>query len=163
MSYSQSVLDMNVLLSPTEIGGNGKTKLNLQKRVAGYIEGKCISEGYVRPNSVLVVEYSTGMVKSEKIEFTVIFSCDTCYPSEGLVLTNCKVRSVTKAGVHANVVDKHKNVPMTVFVIRDHYIEDPRFQAITEDQLINVKVIGSRFELNDPYVEVIASLENEVE
>jgi len=157
--YLNSILEMNVLLMPTEIGSGNRTRENLRDRVGLYIEGKCISEGYVRPQSVKVLQYSSGMVKSDKIEFTVIFECDTCYPVEGQVLKKCRVRSVTKAGIHAEVQDSYKNIPINIFIIRDHYIQDERFHKIEEDANIDVKVIGSRFELNDPCVEVIASLE----
>ena len=53
------------------------------------------------------------------------------------------------------------NVPVTVFIARDHSISDVAFQKITENELgkkVDVKVIGTRFELNDECVEVLGVL-----
>ena len=36
---------------------------------------------------------------------------------EGMWLNDCKVKSVTKAGIHANVYDDDNNVPVTVMVM----------------------------------------------
>ena len=159
--YMSSMLEMNVLLSPTEIGiyrGINKTKENLQTTIAYFVEGKCISEGYVQPKSVSIVNYSSGMVKGDKIEFCVVFQCKTCLPVEGMWIYQCKVKSVTKAGIHANVFDEQNNIPATVFVVRDHFMELPYFNTIKENDTIDIRVIGTRFELNDSCIEVLGNL-----
>ena len=47
---------------------------------------------------------------------------------------------------------------MVVFIARDHYYKNKYFSSIKEDQQITIKVIGTRFELNDKYISVIADL-----
>lgn len=155
--YATNLLEMKITLLMSEIGTN-KTKVNLQKTISHFIGGKCIEEGYVQPNSIEVKSYSSGSLKGERVEFHVVFACKTYHPVEGAWIHNCKVKSVTKAGIHANIFDSQGNIPATVFVIRDHFINDPYFGQIKEEDVINVKVIGSRFELNDPCVEVLGNL-----
>ena len=158
--YMKNLLEMKVTLLPMEIGEN-QTKTNLLNVIKNTIENKCIREGYVRPKSTNIRNYSSGLVKGEYIEFTVVFECYTCNPVEGTILTNCIIKSVTKAGIHCNVVDEYNNVPVTVFVARDHQIADTSFQKLSDNdigQSINVKVVGNRFELNDDCVEVLGSL-----
>jgi hypothetical protein len=46
-----------------------------------------------------------------------------------------------------------------VFVAKDHNNLSAAFHAVKTGDTIQVKVIGTRFELNDPYICVIASLE----
>jgi hypothetical protein len=140
-----------------EIGEN-ITKDNLKNRIAYQIEGKCVDEGWVKPNSIKIHSYSSGMVKGEYIEFTVVFECQVCNPVEGTWLTGCEVKSITKAGIHANVYDDARNLPCTVFVARDHFLENKYFQSIKEKDSISVKVIGTRFELNSRCIDIIASL-----
>ena len=70
----------------------------------------------------------------------------------------CTCKTITKAGIHAQVIDNDGNSPITVFVARDHHHLDNRFNAIKEDTNIKVRVIGVRYELNDPYICVIARL-----
>ena len=157
--YSTVLLEMNVLLLPNELGTT-QTKENLKKTIAHFIEGKCNAEGYIKPKSVDIKnrQYSSGIVKGDKVEFNVVFECKVCNPVEGMWLNDCKVKSVTKAGIHANVYDDDNNVPVTVFVIRDHFAIKPGFDDIKEDDTISVKVIGTRFELNDNCIEVIGEL-----
>jgi DNA-directed RNA polymerase subunit E'/Rpb7 len=158
--YIKNLLEIKIALLPMEIGEN-QTKTNLQHIIKSKLEGKCIREGYVKPGTINVRNYSSGLVKGERIEFTVIFECYTCSPAEGTVLSECVIKSVTKAGIHCNVLDEMNNVPVTVFIARDHSISDVAFQKITENELgkkVDVKVIGTRFELNDECVEVLGVL-----
>jgi hypothetical protein len=69
-----------------------------------------------------------------------------------------KTKTVTKAGIHAEVEDYDGNIPITVFVARDHNLSNPIFHTVNDNDVIIVKVIGIRYELNDPYVCVIASI-----
>ena len=155
--YVQNLLEMKVVLLMTQIGQHN-TKQNLEKTIANFISGKCIEEGYVQPGSIKVKTYSSGTLKNDMIEFHVIFDCKTYSPAEGSWIHQCKVKSVTKAGIHANVYDSQNNIPATVFVIRDHFANDAYFNSIKEDDIIDIKVIGVRFELNDPFVEVLGNL-----
>ena len=153
--YMRSVLNMKVILSITEIG---KTlKQNLESKIISKIGGKCISDGYIKPNSIKLISYSSGSIASDIIEFHVIFECMVCMPVEGMLM-ECTCKTVTKAGIHANVIDDEGNKPVTVFIARDHHYIDDRFQSIKENTRLTVKVIGIRFELNDLGICVIAKL-----
>ena len=156
--YSTNLLEMKVTLLMTQIGTGNMTKNNLQKTIKHFIEGKCVEEGYVQPGSVSINTYSSGSLKGERVEFHVIFSCNTYNPVEGSWINNCKVKSVTKAGIHANVFDSKHNIPANVFIIRDHFGTSDYFNKVREDDTVNVKVIGCRFELNDTCVEVLGNL-----
>ena len=155
--YFTNLLEMKVILNMNQIGTT-VTKTNLKSSIDTFISGKCIEEGYVQPNSIEIKSYSVGNLKSNLIEFHVVFECKTYNPAEGSWISNCKVQSVTKAGIHANTFDRNNNIPATVFVIRDHFSENKYFQDIKEDDLIDIKVIGTRFELNDRCVEVLGDL-----
>lgn len=153
--YLKSLLTQKVVLSINEIGNN--LKQNLEKKIAYKIEGKCIVEGFIKPNSVNIVNYSSGTVNAGNVEFQVLFECMICHPAEGMLM-ECVAKTITKAGIHAEVVDKDGVVPVTVFVARDHNYNDVNFNNVAENAKILARVIGIRFELNDPYISVIAKL-----
>jgi hypothetical protein len=155
--YSRNVLELKVILLSQEIGEN-KTNKNLKQKVVNQIEGKCIQEGFVKPNSVQLLKYSAGLVKTQYIEFSVVIECKTCNPTEGLLLYDCVCTSVTKGGIHANIYDNQNNIPVTVYIHRDHFAENRVFQSIQKDDIFDIKVIGARFELNDPCVEIIGEI-----
>jgi DNA-directed RNA polymerase subunit E'/Rpb7 len=154
--YIKSLLTSKVSLSITAVGKN--VKENLTKKILSRIENKCIENGYIKPNSINIISYSSGIVVGDNIDFIIIYECMVCNPVEGVVLS-ATVKTITKAGVHAVVNDSDGNTPITVFVAREHHHNEEQFSAIRENSSISVKVVGARFELNDPYVYVIASLE----
>lgn len=152
--YITSVLTQKVHLSINEIGKN--VKQCLEQKLIQQNEGKCISQGFIKPNSVSVLNYSSGLIHSPYTEFHVVFECSICYPVENM-LVECTVKTITKAGIHAEVID-NDIVSMVVFIAKDHYNTNNYFNSIKENAKITVKVIGVRFELNDPYISVIAEL-----
>ena len=153
--YLKSLLNQKVTLAITEIGNN--LKQNLERKIASKIEGKCIVEGFVRPQSVQVVTYSSGVVNSAYVVFYVVFECMISRPVEGMLI-ECKAKTITKAGIHAEVEGEDGVVPITVFIARDHNYNDIHFNNVKDNQDILVRVFGVRYELNDPYICVIAKL-----
>lgn len=153
--YMKSTLETKIMLDIKEVGKNIKT--NLEAKLVKRIAGKCIHEGYIQPKSIKIVKYSSGLIVNNNIEFCVLFDCMCCLPVEGMEI-ECTCKTITKAGIHAQVIDADGNIPITVFVARDHHHLDNRLQAIKEDSNIKVSVIGVRYELNDPYICIIAKL-----
>tara|TARA_B100000902_G_C27294447_1_gene909096 strand:+ start:700 stop:1275 length:576 start_codon:yes stop_codon:yes gene_type:complete len=153
--YVPSVLTSKVSLHITEVGQNLKT--SLQNVISQKNEGKCIVEGYIKPNSVKVINYSSGVVCGEMITFETMYECMVSHPVEGMLI-ECEAKTITKAGIHAEVIDDEGNVPITVFIARDHHYTQSYFNNVKENEKIKVSVIGIRFELNDPYICAIAKL-----
>jgi hypothetical protein len=119
-----------------------------------HLEGRCIKEGYVRPETTKVVTYTSGGVHGTIIEFRVLFMVQVCHPYEGMRLT-CTVESVSKIGIRA-VIRKGQN-PIVVYLTRELnpsiYMEDYEI-----DQVIEVSVLGHRFEMRDPFISVLGFL-----
>jgi len=156
--YIPSMLNKKVCLAISEIGKN--VKQNLEKKLRNNIEGKCIPEGYIRQGSVTIITYSSGNVLNGQVEFQVTLECQICYPVEG-TLIECLAKTITKAGIHGEVKDDDGNVPINVFIARDHHISDNYFTRIKEGDKFTASVIGVRFELNDPYITSVASLKKD--
>jgi DNA-directed RNA polymerase subunit E'/Rpb7 len=153
--YIQSMLTMKIVLPIVEVGKN--VKENLEKIISKRNEGKCIAEGFIRPGSIKVIRYSSGNVSGPYVEFDTVFECMICHPVEGMLI-ECDVKTITKAGIHAEVTDTAGAVPITAFVARDHHFNDRAFGEIKENAKIVVRVVGVRFELNDPYICVLGQL-----
>lgn len=156
--YIRSILTQKIILSINEVGRN--TKQNLEKKIVSKNEGKCIEEGFIRPNSVKIISYSSGLVNSENIEFQAVFECMICHPVEGMII-QCTSKNITKAGIHAEVITENNVIPITVFIARDHHNTNKYFNAIKENMDIMIRVIGVRFEINDEYICVIGQLLDE--
>ena len=72
------------------------------------------------------------------------------------MIINCFAENITKAGIRALITKE--NSPLLIFVARDHNYMSSYFNSVKENDNIKVKVIGQRFELNDKYISIIASL-----
>lgn len=155
--YINSTLTMRIPLTINEVGRN--IKQNLERMISKSIEGRCVAEGFIKPSTINVVSFSSGTINNNKVEFQTVFECKICYPVEGMWI-ECMTKTITKAGVHAEVVDKEGNIPITVFVARDHHYTDKQFSMLKEGEKIIVRIVGVRFELNDPYICVIGKLMN---
>ena len=153
--YVRSLLSMKVVLKITEIGR--QVKQNLERKIIQQTEGKCIPQGFIRPNSVRIISYSSGNVNSENIEFTTVYECLVCHPVENMRI-ECTARTITKAGIHAEVVTDNNVVPLTIFIARDHNYTSRYFDKIKENANLQVKILGIRYELNDPYICAIGML-----
>lgn len=153
--YMNSLLTSKVEISINDIGDN--LIYQLQHVIEEKYEGKCIVEGYIKPGSVKIKNYSSGTVNGEYIVFHIVWNCLICNPIEGMVI-QCITKTITKAGIHAEVIDKDGNMPITVFIARDHHFTNQYYSEITEKSDIKVEIIGSRFELHDPYICVIAKV-----
>jgi DNA-directed RNA polymerase subunit E'/Rpb7 len=153
--YISSILNIKIVLPIVEVGKN--VKQNLERMIVSKTEGKCIVEGFIRPQSVRILTYSSGKVVSGLVEFQVTFECMVCHPVDGM-LVEAICKTVTKAGIHTEVIDKNGNVPITVFIARDHHINNHKFEKVVDNAKLLVSVIGIRFELNDANICAIGKL-----
>jgi DNA-directed RNA polymerase subunit E'/Rpb7 len=155
--FSTAVLEKNIILPMTSVGKN--IIEILMNAISLQIEGKCISEGYVKPGSSKLISYSAGLIeRGNKISFHVVFSCGVCCPIINSQI-QCKIVSITNSGIRAESVD---TVPtcMVIYISRDLNSKDFHDTEFVEGKIISVKVIGKRFELNDAFVSVIAKIDN---
>jgi hypothetical protein len=133
---------------------------NIQETIEKYVslnyEGKCVVEGFIKPNSCKIITHSSGLIKGTNIVFEVVFECQICCPVEGM-LVQCIAKNITKAGIRAESSDETPS-PIIVFVTRDHHYMMQYFSTIEEGSKFTARVIGQRFELNDKYVSIIAEL-----
>ena len=153
--YSDVLDTVKIILKFKEI--NKDLKNIIEKKLKDKLEKKCNTNGYVKPHTLHVVNYSSGSLRGNNVEFTIVIQYKVCYPVEGMVV-RAKVKNVTKAGIRAEISEKDEPTPLVIFIARDHHNNNDEFINIKENEFINAKIIGKRFELNDSYISVIAEL-----
>uniref|UniRef100_A0A6C0DI89 Uncharacterized protein n=1 Tax=viral metagenome TaxID=1070528 RepID=A0A6C0DI89_9ZZZZ len=153
--YSRSIVSRNIRLPIVTIGNN-LTQV-IEEYIVDHFEGKCVVEGFIKPNSTKIISYSSGtIVMGVNVSFDVVFECEVCFPVEGTIIS-CLAKTNTKAGITAESADE-KPSPIIVFIARDHHYSNSYFTDIKEGDNMNVRVIGQRFELNDKYISIIGEL-----
>ena len=158
--YSRCLIARKIVLPITTIGKN--LKETIEENIKANFEGKCVVEGYIKPNSSIILSYSSGIIiNGNKILFEVVFECDICFPVEGQLI-DCLAKNITKAGIRAESADDVPS-PIVVFIAKDHHYNIPYFSEIKEGDRFKVQVIGQRFELNDKYISIIGTIKENKE
>ncbi len=153
--YNVNVLTKKVYIEFSNINKNNIDNLILRNLKFHY-ENKCINEGYIKTDSIKIINYNNPLMKDKHVIYDVIFECKIANAIQGNII-QCIVKSITKIGIKAELNADYS--PFIVFLIRDHHYNVEEFSKIKENDIINVKIIGQRFELNDTKIHVIGELQ----
>ena len=118
------------------------------------LEGKCRNEGYLSIGSMTLESYSCGLLYADSVSFDVIFKADVCNP-EIDTITECKIINNTKIGIRG--IYQEVDNPIVFFVSREHN-PSKNFDNYVIGQILKVKIIGTRFELNDLSISSISEI-----
>ena len=160
--YHTCLLSRRMELSIDECDPSYITNVLLQK-LKKELDGTCITEGYVKPNSVEDVVYTSGVLKKGMIEVDVRFKCDICLPVEGAVYV-ANFISMTKAGIHALINDSEGNAPVRIFLNRELHLDNEHFAKYEDsdfqkaNRCFKVKLLFWKRELNDKSISAIGEL-----
>jgi len=136
---------------------------HLTQVISNEMDGRCIAEGFVKPDSCKIRSYSIGTFAAGNIAFDVEIEVMLCCPKEGTVM-NCIAKTVTQAGIRAHAFTKEpEQSPVVIYISREmHDASTTRMMAnhmsidsIKPGDMIQVQVVGKRFELNDKQVSII--------
>jgi len=129
----------------------------LHTTLVSCIEGRCISEGFIKPETVRIVDFKCGKIIAKNVQFNLIIECWVCNPVQNAMI-NCVANNITQAGIRAISNDKH--LPVVVYISRDYSMltQNSYYNTIKEGDKIIVKVIGKRFEMNDKFIQIIGEL-----
>lgn len=151
--FIKSTVNTTLFIPFTAVGSNIKDVL--ENELKERYEGKCIREGFIRPGTIKVLQYSSGVCRGNSIVFEIVYQAFICYPMEGTKIM-IEVTNMTKAGIRGKSRDPLS--PIDVFVARDHHINESEFNNYSVGDTVYVEIIGHRFEINDPTISVIAEL-----
>jgi len=157
--YIKNIITKKLSVPIKYVGAN--IKQVLEEILKKEFEGKCCIDGYVKKGSSKIVTYSCGNINGNVALFTIVFEYLVCNPPNGMRIS-CVVNNITNAGIMA-VANNSDISPINVFIARDHHYNIPYFSQLKVDDVVMIRVIGQRFELNDSAVFIIAELEEQLE
>lgn len=154
--FLRTVLTDKVVLKPWQLSSNSKEVI--QFILKNKFEGKCSYHGYIKPGSIKVHNYSMGKVIDSSlngdVEYFVQYNADICNPAIGSIIpaivTNKNVFGIL-AEAFINIPDAKKNVSiLEIIVVKTHHTEKKiDFDKVKESDLIDIEIMGKKFELND--------------
>ena len=161
--YQTSIIRHTVCVPFSKIHDFAHIEEYLKEVVSNQIDGKCIPEGFVQPGSCKLQCYSVGTFFAGNIQFVLDIECMICCPKEGMVMS-CVAKTVTQAGIRAHAFSEPS--PVVVYVSREmhdaavskHRMMTNSMDSIKPGEVIQIRVVGRRFELNDKHVSIIGEL-----
>ncbi len=152
--YFKCILKKKIKVDPKYLNEN------LDKYLISYlqnkIEGKCMDEGYIRPESIKLLKRSAGQLLGSRftgdITYEVAYSAEVCNPSLGSII-DAKVQYVTKVGLMC------LNGPLSLFVPKvNHENNLDNFLKIKSGDMVRIEVISKKYSLNDSEIKVTGKI-----
>ena len=161
--YHSTVVHRKLCIPFSSIANFECIEYHLNNVVSGEIEGRCIPEGYVKHGSCKVRSYSVGTFSAGNIRFDLEIECMLCCPTEGAIM-NCIAKTVTQAGIRAHASTNPS--PVVIYISREMHdasvanttatrTTNSSMDSIKPEDVIQIRVVGRRFELNDKHVSII--------
>ncbi len=132
------------------------------QKIKEEIEGRCIGNGYVIPNTVKLINRSNITFPLEALQLNysmqVNYEFTLCNPNPGKKL-ECKVVTKNQIGILGRLANEKS--PLVIIVPRD-LCDNPKKTEILNNSekgdKINIIVVGKKFEQNDKKITVIAEI-----
>ena len=157
--FVKTTFNHSVSIEPSEI--NNRIEYTLIEKINNELEGKCNNSGYIKENSIKILSRSLGKVMSSHFTGSIIYnvslSADICNPLENSLIS-ARIININKMGVLAQAVQGDPPC-LTILLAKQHHIENDAFDNLQINQIINIKVIGKRFEYGDKQISIIALLD----
>lgn len=132
----------------------------LLNKIREDIEGKCMNEGFVMKDSIVITGRSLGRVMASHfngdIIYNVTYRAKLCNPHEGQIIKSV-VTNINKMGVLADVYNDD-NYPLNILLAKQHHINNDYFSKLVEGDIIYIEILGKRFEFGDTKIAVIGKL-----
>lgn len=158
--FTECILVDKVNLRPSDL--YAEPKATILHLLRDRYEGKCSRHGYIRRGSIKIYKLGLGQVQmvslNGDVSYAVQFSADVCLPVVGNVY-KATVKNMNKFGVLCEVT-QDKDTVMEIIVAKN----SPEIQSeVNLDDLnigdvVNVEVLGRKFELNDKKISIIGRL-----
>lgn len=157
-------MDQRVTLSPSEFT-QAATNINayLEEKLRKKLEGQCCMHGYVRPGSTQILARSMGQAEHGRFTGDFIFQCKVrvaCLLPHANQVFECRILTMNKLGAYALIVEGGRlREAMRILVPRDLHLGNEEFNALEVGQGIRVRLLRSRFQANDPYIQGVGMYE----
>lgn len=157
--YNEILLLENIFVSPDKF--NNKINNHIEEFLKNKVEEKCIAEGYVKKDTVQILKKSIGSLKGSQfngyINYELKYKAQICSPKNGSII-KCKVKLVNnKLGVLGS------NGPLTIIVAKQLHNNPDLLDEINIDDIIEIKVIETKYSLNDKEIKIIAKLNIDID
>ena len=158
MNKLSALLRKEILLYPHEL--NKDINNVILMKLKNKVEGKCIDEGYVVPDTIEIIKKTVGYFSRNMFsgitKIMVYYTAEIINPQNG-DLIKCNIQFINKIGIQAT------NGPLLILISKEFQTDKSIFNDKKLGDEIEVMVLGKKFSINDECIEIAAKFdENEV-
>ncbi len=159
--FTTNILNTVIQLLPGEF--NNSIDDILLEKLKNKVEGKCDKNGYIKPDSVSIIRRSMGKVLqghfNGSCSYRISYKVDICNPVEGMMV-KAIVRNINKMGLFCELHDVEPS-PLTIILAKQHHLKNESFEKIKINDVINIEIIGIKFNYNDTQISCIGRLSSD--
>ena len=160
--FTKNILSTTIQLSPSEY--NSSIDETILSKLKEKVEGKCDSCGYINHGSCEIIKRSIGELQQGQFNgscvFRILYSVDICNPVEGQVV-KCIVKNINKMGLFCELAG-FEDSPLTLILAKQHHLKSERFEKMKINNIIDVEIIGIKFDYNDTQISCIGRLSENI-
>lgn len=155
--YFKSILKRRVVVDPKYL--NEHIDEYIQGYLKNKLEGRCIYEGFIKPDSIRLLKRSAGFLLGSRftgdLTYEVAYTADICNPSEGNVV-ECKAEIMNKTGILGH------NGPLTILIGKELHDASrdlkEAYDKIKVGDIVKIQVIGKMYSLQDKEIRIFGKL-----
>ena len=156
--FTNNILNSVIQLQPYEF--NDSIDQTILEKLKNKVEGKCDRNGYIKPGSTQVIKRSLGQVLQGNFNgacnFRVSYKVEVCNPVEGMII-KAIVKNINKMGLFCELHDIEPS-PLSIILAKQHHLKSEKFENVKINNIIQVEIIGIKFNYNDTQISCIGRL-----
>jgi hypothetical protein len=87
--------------------------------------------------------------------YKVTYTADVCNPAVGQ-LVQCQVGNIDKSQIICYIDEPHDMSAIEIYLFKHHHVGNEEFDELQKGDIINVKIVGSKWEYRDTQISSIA-------
>jgi DNA-directed RNA polymerase subunit E'/Rpb7 len=156
--FTSNILHTVVQLQPSEF--NDSIDQTILDKLRNKVEGKCDRNGYIKPGSTEIIKRSLGQVLQGNFNgscnYRISFKVDICSPVEGMII-KAVVKNKNKMGLFCELHNIEPS-PLSIILAKQHHLKSDTFENVKLNSIIQVEIIGVKFDYNDTQIKCIGRL-----
>jgi|TARA_B110000967_G_C18785583_1_gene510578 DNA-directed RNA polymerase subunit E'/Rpb7 len=153
--FIKTLINVKENIDPNDIKNKQDIDEKLLSKIIKRLGNKCSNYGYIERESIKLLDRSVAEIIGRhfngKLSYNVKLEVNVCSPSKNDIVT-CKVIAKNKIGILC------QNDPLVIILSKDVHMKNVQFNAINENDIINVKILDYKYNYSDDQIQVVATL-----
>ena len=153
--FIKTVINVKENIDPKDIKNKQDIDEKLLSKIIKRLGNKCSNYGYIEKQSIKLLDRNVAEIIGRhfngKLSYNVKLEVNVCSPSKNDIVT-CKVIAKNKIGILC------QNDPLVIILSKDVHMKNVQFNAINENDIINVKILDYKYNYSDDQIQVVATL-----